>query len=424
MGTIVDVDSHVYEPTAVWDQYIPAEYRGLAKSAFFHEIDRHGNRVTVVNGQPAKELNRRQLIRQAIWRPGMTPEQIGELDPDRFVAINPGAYDATARVADMDAMGVDQSVVFPTLFAEYLPQVIDPTAASVLASAYNDWIWDFAAQTNGRVHPVAILPMQSLLHARRELDRVAQKGFRSVTVRPAFYHLDIDPMTLFNGELTAGQRVLQGGGNSGARTPVFVEDRPYRPLWEQIDHYSMVACIHPSVGSTSADYLSSGGFAERVASRIGVAHTVAEPIAHMQDVDLFMTAAFFHGLLEDLPGLKLALLHAGVSWVPLALEKNETYLWLTAYGMAAGAVCLEPEEVWERQQIVVGFDGWDRPVGRMPDLLGEKAAWGSRYPNHDAAGPDEAVAMLQSGGCDEATVKRLMGGNAADLFGLNIGAGV
>ena len=26
------------------------------------EIDAHGNRVTVVNGQPAKELNRRQLI--------------------------------------------------------------------------------------------------------------------------------------------------------------------------------------------------------------------------------------------------------------------------------------------------------------------------------------------------------------------------
>ena len=52
---------------------------------------------------------------------------------------------------------------------------------------------------------------------------------------------------------------------------------------------------------------------------MGDAHTVAEPIAYMQDADLFVTAAHLHGLLEDLPNLKLAILHAGCSWVPLAL---------------------------------------------------------------------------------------------------------
>lgn len=422
MASIIDVDSHVYEPTEIWDRYVPGEYRGLAKSAFFHEVDDHGNRVTVLNGQPAKELNRRKLVRQAIWRPGMTAEQIGQLDPDQFLSLNPGANDPAARLADMDAMGIDQAVVFPTLFTEYLPQVVDPTAAAVLASAYNDWIWNFCAQTAGRVHPVAILPMQSLLHAHRELDRVAEKGFRNVVIRPAFYRMDVDPITLFNGELGAGQRASQGGGSVGDRPPVFVEDRPFRPLWNRIAELGMVACIHPSLGTTSADFVSSGGFAERVASRIGVAHTVAEPIAHMQDVDLFVTAAFFHGLLEDLPSLKLAILHSGISWVPLALEKCETYLWLTAYGMAAGSVSLEPEEVWERQRVVVGFDGWDRPVGRMPDLLGDKAAWGSRYPHHDAASPAEAVDMLRSGSCDQATIDRLMGGNAAELFGLKLPA--
>ena len=54
----------------------------------------------------------------------------------------------------MDAMGVDLAVVFPTLFNEYLPLVENPEAAAALAHGYNDWIWDFAAQTDGRVHPV------------------------------------------------------------------------------------------------------------------------------------------------------------------------------------------------------------------------------------------------------------------------------
>jgi hypothetical protein len=105
-----------------------------------------------------------------------------------------------------------------------------------------------------------------------------------------------------------------------------------------------------------------------------------------------------------------------------ALEKSETYLWPTAYGLNSD-VCPEPEEVWDRHPVVVGFDGWDRPVGRMPDLLGSKATWGSRYPYHDAAGPDEAVTMLQGSGVDQATIDQLMGGNAANLFNLNVPAG-
>ena len=85
-------------------------------------------------------------------------------------------------------------------------------------------------------------------------------------------------------------------------------------------------------------------------------------------------------------------------------------------------VSLEPGEVFARQRVVVGFDSWERPVARMPDLLGTKAVWGSRYPHHDAAGPAEARAMLEDHGVDEATIDRLLGGNAADLFGLSVPA--
>ena len=81
--------------------------------------------------------------------------------------------------------------MFPTLFNEYLPLVENPQAAAALAQGYNDWIWDFAAQTNGRVHPVAILPLHSSLLARRELDRVAEKGFTSVEIRPAYYATNV-----------------------------------------------------------------------------------------------------------------------------------------------------------------------------------------------------------------------------------------
>jgi predicted TIM-barrel fold metal-dependent hydrolase len=412
MALVVDVDSHVYEPEALWEEYIPPAERERAKWAFHHSFTDDGQSTTILNGKRAKELNKTPLVRQAIWRPGMTVEDIGRLDAMAFRALNPGAWNAPARLSDMDAMGVDKAVLFPTLFAEYLPQVTDTDAGVSLARAYNDWLWDLCEQGGGRLHPVGILPMGAPDLAVAELERIHAKGFRSVMLRPAFYKLD---------------EALESHGRSVAATalgqgvpppPVFVEDQPFRPIWARAEQLGIVVCVHPSVGITGPDAVSSGGFAERVSARLVDGFTVAEPIAYMQDAELFLTAALFHGLLEDLPALRLAILHGGVTWVPLAIEKAETYLWLQPQG--ADPVCLEPEEIWEKHPVIVSFDSWEKPLSRMPDLLGSKASWGSRYPHHDAASPEEARRMLNEHEIDEHTIERFLGTNAADLFQLDV----
>lgn len=422
MGLVIDTDSHVYEPAAIWDDYVPEAYRPLARHAFWHAVDEEGNRVTVLNGVPARDLNRSRIIRQAIWRPGATPESIGGLDPDVFPGVTPGASDPAARLADMDAMGVDQAIVYPTLFGEYLPQVANPELAAVLARAYNDWARDFAAAGRGRLHPVAVLPLQSLFHTRQELDRVAELGFRSVLMRPMF--LDVTAP----GEHGIPAMISRLARTIGAGSPpreaaelsqvgTFIEDKPFRPLWRRIEELGLVACIHPSLGITNPEGVSNGSFIERVSQKLGVGHTVAEPVAALMDNALFLTVAFFHGLLEDHPRLRLAFAHSGASWLPLALEKAETYLWLS-FASVLEPVSLEPEDVFERQPVAVSFDSWERSVAAMPDLFAAKAAWGSRYPHHDAAGPDQARTMLEQYGVEDAVVDRLLGGNASELFGL------
>ena len=81
---------------------------------------RQGDQI-ILNGKPAKPLNRSTINRQAIWRPGMSLDEIGALDPTKAHAVNPGASESAARLADLDALGIDQQVVFPTLFGEYFP---------------------------------------------------------------------------------------------------------------------------------------------------------------------------------------------------------------------------------------------------------------------------------------------------------------
>lgn len=418
MAEIVDADSHVYEPAAIWDDYVPAADRDRVNQAFSSRVGDDGTVTTVLNGQPAKGLNRSRINRQAIWRPGMTVDDIGALDPEVSHPLNPGGWDATARLADMDAMGVNRAVVYPTLLNEYLPQILDRDAAVVLCRAYNDWVWDLAQAAGGRLHPVAALPLQDPAASGDELTRAHDLGFRAALLRPAFYRV-ADTGDSRGAAMVQASSRISGHDTDTAKAPVFVEDAPFRRLWAQCAELGVVACVHPSSGITGPDGVSSGGFAERVSERVGVQHTIAEPIAYMQDADLFLTTAFFHGLFEDLPTVRVAIAHAGTTWVPLALEKSETYLWLG--GRGGVPVCLEPEEVWARHPVCVSFDSWERPVARMPDRLGDKAAWGSRYPHHDASGPGEARAMLEAHDVEEAMIDRLLGGNASALFGLGVG---
>ena len=46
--TVVDVDTHVYEPTDIWEKYLQRDYSVVARSAFWHEVDPHGLEPTIL----------------------------------------------------------------------------------------------------------------------------------------------------------------------------------------------------------------------------------------------------------------------------------------------------------------------------------------------------------------------------------------
>ena len=54
---VFDADSHVYEPTEIWTEFLDADYRVPARSAFLREVDENGIEVILVNGAPARPLN-------------------------------------------------------------------------------------------------------------------------------------------------------------------------------------------------------------------------------------------------------------------------------------------------------------------------------------------------------------------------------
>ena len=236
----------------------------------------------------------------------------------------------------MDALGIDRAVVYPTLINEYLPQIADREAATVLCRAYNDWLWDFSEAAGGRLHPVAVLPLQDPAAALEELDRSHEKGFRSALFRPAFFWLEDSSGSVGSQMLQMMAQMQSGVVVDTSTLPVFIEDRPFRPLFERLHRTrAWWRASTPPCNVTGPDAISHGGFAERVSERLGVHHSIVEPIAYMQDADLFMTTVFFHGLFEDLPQLRVAIAHSGDdAGCPWRSRKCETYLWLGGGGGA------------------------------------------------------------------------------------------
>src|SRR6202158_6106785 len=308
---ILDADSHVFEPATIWTDYLDRAYRVLARSVFCYE-EGDGRPTVILNGKPAKPMNVSRLNRQAIWRPGMQPEDIGALDPDVAHPINPGAADPRARLRDMDAMGIDQAVLFPTLFAEYFPAIENPDVAYALARAYNDWIWDFSRKAPKRLLPVAVLPLQDVNFSLRELRRAAKRGFHAAFLRPAFYATKYGSHAHY--DTSARSRFLNHGD--------------YDPLWATFEELDVLACIHPSSGSTNPEWTSTGPYLARVAAALRTRDYIAESIAPTIDNAILLTAFCFYAHMERFPKLRFAFHHSGASWVTLTLEKAETYLWL------------------------------------------------------------------------------------------------
>jgi predicted TIM-barrel fold metal-dependent hydrolase len=380
----IDGDSHVFEPQAIWDRYLEPEYRLPARSAFSYHHDGDGRFGVILNGKPAPWLNASALNRHALWRPGLTAEAIGAMDPGEPVEINPGAQDPVQRLRDMDTMGIGRAVLFPTLFAEYFPIAENPDLARALARAYNNWILDFCRESPDRLIPVALLPMQDPIFAQEELRRVAAAGFKACFIRPSFF---------------------QGR---------FLNHPSYDPLWQEIEKLGLTACIHPSAGTTNPQWTSEGSFIERVARNLRIGHPIAESVSYFMDNAAALTTFAFCGHLEKYPNLKIAFMHGGISWLLLALEKAETYL---TFFMVED-VSLEPEKIFFDRPYLVGFNPWERSIEKLYDIVENVACWGSHYPAHDTIEPERTAGNLRQSRVPESVIAKFMGENASRIFGI------
>ena len=414
---VFDSDSHVVEPRAIWDTYLDPEYRTLGKFALWREEGKT-NSYLKINGKIFRDSMNTNIPRHAIWQPGMSWEDVGELDPTIRHPQSAGASDPQARLRDMDAMGVDQTLLYPTWFAEGFHLIEDPDTAYALARAYNDWMADFCSAAPERLFATAMIPLQNLDFAIEELERIATiPCFRGAFIRP-----------------------------------MFLEDRyfthPYfDDLWGALERLGITAAVHPATGLWNPEWTSHAPFIEKMKDRLSqvtvlqesgggptagggnganlgfsaageLGHPMAPIISPWLDNHMFVGATLIgFTVMQRYPKMKVVMAHGKASWMDEVLEKMEASA-LTTPLLHKYPVRTDPEEMWEEGEVMLGFDAEERLIQKLPQDYVEKIVWGSHYPQQDTTSAWDAIDKLSDAGLDEATIARMLGGNAAAQFGI------
>ncbi|MEM4000710.1 MAG: amidohydrolase family protein [Saccharolobus sp.] len=204
----------------------------------------------------------------------------GLLNP-KLKAKNFSLNDIKGRLIDLDEMGVDFQVVNPKS-GLIIYNLRDKRYAAALARAYNNYVANRVKESGtNRIYANAIVPLQDLNEAVRELERVKDLGvFKGVAV-PTF--------------------VSQG--NFYADKPIYHED--FFPFFKRAAELNMPVAIHviPAVSDMPFMYLFYNWLQVR---------TFGFSLAAM----IGLTGLISEGLFERIPNLRVIFTETGVGWLP------------------------------------------------------------------------------------------------------------
>jgi len=373
----IDADGHILEPPDIWEKYIDPQYRDRAIRV---RVNEKGLEYLEIDGRPFKYMPAGTL--SAFGAMGKSTPNRSTPDPSlTYVGEAPfGSMDAQERVQRLDQEGLEKAILYPSIGLIWETEEVGELAyQAALVQAYNRWIIDFCADTNGRLVPIAHISMGDPQEAARELERSVKAGAKGAFFAPftptskSHAHPDYDPFWTMAQELDVPVGIHPASEPPSKRVHQRFKDMQRWAMW----HFN----VHGGQGPLQA-----------------------------------FTAMFQYGLFERFPKIKVVVLESGAGWAGYLLNRMDA-----VYDSPLGDTVRlkeKPSYYFQRQCWISG-DPDEKAFGHVVDFVGaDKFFWASDFPHPDH--PDnymqelgELVAPMSA-----STRQKVLGENVARVYGL------
>jgi predicted TIM-barrel fold metal-dependent hydrolase len=368
--TVISVDDHIVEPPHTFAGRLPAKFAERAPKI----VERaDGSEAWVFEGQEMPNVGFNAVVGR--------PVSEYSFEPTRFDQMRRGAWDISARIADMDLNGVYASLCFPSFLPGFAGQRLqqvagEPELALACVRAWNDWmVEEWAAHSPGRIIPMQLPYLLDPVVAADEVRRNATRGVKAMTFSEAPHLLGLPSL------------------HSGY----------WDPLMAACAETGTVVCLH--VGSSST---SPATAADAPSDTIGV---------------LFFGYAMFAAvdwlyskLPVRFPELKICLSEGGIGWVAGLIDRLEHVRRYDSMYGTWNEVELSPADTFRRNFSFCAIDDpsafLQRHVIGVDNILVE-----SDYPHCDSTWPHtQHVLRKQLAEIPADEVAKITWGNASRLF--------
>jgi predicted TIM-barrel fold metal-dependent hydrolase len=389
---VFDADNHLYETQDALTRFLPDRYQGA-----IDYVDVRGRTKIVVRGRISEYIPNPTF--DVVARPGAQEDYFRHGNPEgksrreifgEPMRSIPAFREPAPRVALMDDQGIDRALMFPTLASlieERLRDDVELTHAAI--HALNQWMhetWTFNYQD--RIFPVPVITLPVVERAIEELEWVVERGARAVLIRPA-------PVPGYRGPRSFG-------------LPEF------DPFWRRVVETDVLVAMH---SSDSGYERYTNEWMGSDSEMLPFQPQAFRMLAQWRPIEDAVSALICHGALSRFPGLKVAVIENGSSWVePLLRNLADVYKKMPQDFLE------DPLEVFKRSIHISPF--WEEDLGALAGLIGEeRVLFGSDYP-HPEGLAEPATYVDQLAGVAGDTVRKIMGGNLARLMNVDDKAAV
>jgi len=371
----LDADGHVFESEEMFANLDPefAPRRPIAVSLPVDSEARGQNRVFVIESKITPRISGRGATFPGVFPPSPAAESRLATTGDQTLA------DVEERLAGMDRFGIQEQVIYPTLFLESI--VDDVRLEAALYRAYNDYVSAACARSHGRLKWTACIPWRDADAAVAEVGRVSDLGASGIYTMGIIFDRHLDDPSLY-------------------------------PVYEAASELDLPVCVHLGWGSPAVT---------QVFSRNTFFCAATIPVIWGF---VFIMAS---GLLGRFPKLRVGFIESGAEWVPYAINQVRRHYQPPTVIRGTGQpprrhgidqdFYRDPEEWFRGGRAFVTFET-DEDLPYLVNHLGEDALMmSSDYPHGDASADELFVDKINLRQDLSAEVKaKLAGGNAARFY--------